>query len=84
MIYESKIHKRFNRAKLSMSERLSPDKIISDTRMVYSKGGDLERALKKNMGDITNKNPDNINPIQKTLEKVYKRMEDLNSGRLRH
>ena len=81
MIYESK---RFNRAKLSMSERLSPDKIASDSRSTYSRGGEMERSVKKRMGDILNKDTQGISPVQKTLEKVYKRMDDLSSGRLRH
>jgi hypothetical protein len=80
MTYTSKQAKR---TKLSMSERLSPDKIASDRSAIFSKGGAVQRAYTKNIGDILNKNVEPKNKIQDTLEKVYKRIQDLQAGKLR-
>lgn len=80
MTYTSKQAKR---TKLSMIERLSPDKIASDRNAIFSKGGAVQRSFTKNIGDITNKETEPKNHIQDTIQKVYKRIQNLQAGKLR-
>lgn len=90
MIYESRMTKKNflkikerNQYHLSASQKLSPDKIASDRLNRLSIGGHIEKTIAKNTGDIINKR-DRISPVEKTLDKVYKKMEDLTSGKMRH
>ena len=83
MIYESRITRR-NRYKLSASQLLSPDKIVSDRLDRLSRGSSMRRSFNKNIGNIVNKDTQHIDHTQKTLEKIYQRMDDLSSGKMRH
>ena len=83
MIYESKIYKRINRAKLAMSDRLSPDMLLSKRLELFSRGGSVRRSFNKRLGDIQNKDTHKPNHVEKTLEKVYKRIQDVSDGKLR-